>query len=315
MNIKITNNNLKSNDPPYYDLSEYSNITSLDMNITKPQNDDIFVPNNEQINYLFSNLNPNIRAIKCKNIWSDIFSDMVLRRFSQLQKVDVTQCGVTDLGLMELSENLTYINLTACKNITDDGLVHFSKLVNLTSINFTSCNKITSNGMMHLLGLTQLTNLNITSCVNVKDPGMEYLVNMMKLNTIKLGSIGITNIGLSFLSHLVNLTEVDIRDGKSFTDSGLIHLANLSNLKILDCHGCRKLTNTALSFISGLVSLERVNLSICDITDAGLVHLSPLINLKTLDLYGCRNITKGAISHLTNMVNFAELKISPNNLK
>lgn len=71
---------------------------------------------------------------------------------------------------------------------------------------------------------------------------------------------------------------------------------------------CMHITDDGMQRLSGLTSLERLNLYSADVTDAGLQYLSNLTNLRQLDL-SYTQITDDGLQHLRHLFNLEELSL------
>ena len=75
------------------------------------------------------------------------------------------------LKSMVVLKQLTGLDLTNCRKITDEGLKHVAELTQLASINLSNCSQITDTGLRHLGKLRQLRLLNVDHCPRITDAG------------------------------------------------------------------------------------------------------------------------------------------------
>jgi hypothetical protein len=228
---------------------------------------------------------------------------------------------VTDTSLMHVSHLLGLRILDVCngEHITNQGFASLAQLRNLTRLHLrglkvTDANSLSSFGNLQKLGiesdtvtcetmralrpLTNLTALNLSGCCNVADQGLENLSSLIKMRTLELRKLRMTDKGLVALSTMVCLEDLDLSLCEQITGSGFRFLEHLS-LDSLVLDGCREFTDAgvhALAANPSLVrSLVRLDLSNCNqITDQGWQVLPHLKSLRFLHVAGCTNITDQA---------------------
>jgi len=76
--------------------------------------------------------------------------------------------------------NLTYLNLSENRKITDLGLSRLAVLPILTRLNLSSCN-ITNQGIPHLAALKKLEYLDLSYCNRISDEGLRALKPLNRL--------------------------------------------------------------------------------------------------------------------------------------
>ena len=128
-------------------------------------------------------------------------------RLAQLQKLDMTDASVGDVGLAHLSglTRLSSLDLRFTL-VTDAGLVHLKRMTSLESLDL-SRNRITDAGLAHLKALRKLT-------------------------TLKLGYTQVTDAGLVHLEGMTNLVDLDL-ESTPISDAGLARLKGLPRLRCL----------------------------------------------------------------------------------
>jgi hypothetical protein len=126
--------------------------------------------------------------------------------------------------IMTTATKIKTINLSDCKQITDEGL---KNLTNATTIDLSGCRNITDAGLEHL---TNATTINLTFSQKITDAGLAHLTNA---TTIYLGySHNITDEGLA---HLTNATTINLSGCKQITDKGLAHLTKATTIYLINC--------------------------------------------------------------------------------
>lgn len=123
---------------------------------------------------------------------------------------------------------------------------------------------------------------------------------------------------LAPLLDLHHVVALDLRDNPSLRNDEFGPLARLNHLKQLSIARSpgatigvdqyRHALDEVAPALSGLITLEELDLSGTDLTDAGLAKLSRLTNLKRLDLSGTR-ITDQGLQSLQAMSALEELSI------
>jgi hypothetical protein len=126
------------------------------------------------------------------------------------------------------------------------------------------------------------------------DPDLVTLSQLFHLESLKLKECDVSEEGLSALSGLRELKDLDLsrlnhlRYGGGPTglkDSGLIPVQGLTQLQILSLSGNR-ITDKGLDLIAHLPNLETLDIDATDVSDAGLVTLQTMKNLKAVRLGG-----------------------------
>jgi Leucine-rich repeat (LRR) protein len=203
---------------------------------------------------------------------------------------------ITDQGFGSLAQlrNLTRLHLRGLK-VTD--VSSLSSFVNLQQLRIES-DSITCESMRALRSLTNLTSLYLSECCNVADQGLENLSSLIKMRTLGLRKLRMTDKGLVALSPIVCLEDLDLSLCEQITGAGFRFLDHLS-LDSIVLDGCREFTDAGVHALAAnhslMRSLVRLDLSNCDqITDHGWQELPHLKTLRFLHVAGCTNITDQA---------------------
>ncbi|XP_020272793.1 F-box protein At3g58530 [Asparagus officinalis] len=189
---------------------------------------------------------------------------------------------ITDLSIKHLVKNckhITDLNLSGCKNITDQSLFL------IADIQF---------GDLVLLFLP----LNITRCVKLTDVGLQKIlprcVGLQSLNLYALSSF--TDKAYENIANLVGLRFLDLCGAQNLTDHGLSCIARCKNLVSLNLTWCVRITDVGVVAIAqGCRLLEFLSLfGIVGVTDTSLEALSRFCSntLTTLDVNGCTGIKR-----------------------
>lgn len=171
----------------------------------------------------------------------------------------------------------------------------------------TSCDQLTNTGIISFINLQRsLTILDLSSCVRVTDQSLQNIsICLPDLKVLKLKLCrAITDLGITCLSHLLQLEELNVSGCEFITGKGIEELVKEPNLKlkrlylsalanvhessviklaisapnltVLDLSSSRSgVTNRSVQEIfRHLVRLRELHLNFCDrITDAGMLGL------------------------------------------
>jgi len=127
-------------------------------------------------------------------------------------------------GDLEICKGIHEINLSGCKNITDEGLVH---LRGVRVINLSECALITDEGLAHLRGVRVV---DLSGCRNVTDRG---LVHLRGVEGINLSSCD--RVTDAALAHLSGVKVINLSHCTRISDEGLVHLRGV---KVINLTGC-----------------------------------------------------------------------------
>lgn len=238
---------------------------------------------------------PNIESLNltgCFNLSDSWLSQAFMQDVNSLTVLNLSMCKqITDNSLINISQhlkNLEVLDLGGCSNISNVGLLLIAEgLRKLKCLNLRSC-CVSDLGISHLAGLTHpnattvgtlsLEQLSLQDCYKITDDGLRHLSeglhNLKSLNLSFCASI--TDSGLKHLARMVSLRELNLRSSDTISDIGLAYLAeNNSRLTILDVSFCNKVGDQGLLHISqGLFNLRSLSLNACPITDEGLGRIA-----------------------------------------
>lgn len=219
----------------------------------------------------------------------------ILSHLTTLTHLDVNNCRLATIGLSFLTTliDLKYLDISApIGRLTDTEIEHLSFLKGLETLliseSFLSISKF-SLGYLRQLGnlknidlsrndffdgqegftllsfLSSLNTLRISHCTF--GPGNDLTTDSLNfsaftsLTSLTVRNISITNDELLTVSHLTNLTELDIGGSNFITDDGLSYLKPLKSLKLLSLFKVREITDNGLNSLYSLKSLKKLILS------------------------------------------------------
>ncbi len=120
-------------------------------------------------------------------------------------KVGIRIGNIDDATLIHLVNeihnisNLTYLNLSENRKITNKGIASLTVLKDLTRLNLSSCG-LNNRGLPYLKELKKLKHLDISYCNRITDLGVKDLQEMVQLSFLDLqGTPKITTAGLKRL--------------------------------------------------------------------------------------------------------------------
>lgn len=128
-------------------------------------------------------------------------------KFDDVIQIPVQYLGIVDDAVLKLFPNLTYLDASGNKNITDDSII---KLRNLKYLNASGNRKITDRSISKL---SKLTHLDASNNLNITDESVSKLVNLMYLNAAN--SHNITDESVSKLN---KLTHLNASNNQNITD-------------------------------------------------------------------------------------------------
>lgn len=268
----------------------------------------------------------------CKGISDNGFFE-ISENLPNLELLDLGGCHkITDITLETIRDNLRKLkklNLRSCKYITDTGIFRLcsprfnqENTLNtsipsnhhesncsyrhknvrnercLNHVCFNGCNCDSTSEYSDCLSTLEL--LDLHDCQTLTDDSLRSIsCGLKNLKILNLSfCVGISDMGLKYLSSLSQLKEINLRSCNSISDVGLRYLSESDmQLENLDISFCEKIGDIGMDHISqGLQSLHDLSLNSCSITDRGLIKLSQnLTQLKTLKIGQCNKITDEGI--------------------
>lgn len=198
---------------------------------------------------------------------------MALQTMISLTSLNINDCTVTNVGLLELS-NLpcTLRELSAANTgCTDEGLTHIAKIKSLTYLSVAR-NNISDKGVSHMKAMKDLSTLVLDECCAVTSAGvLEFARSMRSLQSLSMAKC----------------TKVDNGDG-------FRRIPKMETLTSLNFSGCENMTLSAETclLLSQSRSLVSLDLSGCSLSRDALEALSSSKSIVTLAICGCRGVTE-----------------------
>jgi len=223
----------------------------------------------------------------CKGVNTSTWKKLA-KKLSSLKYLDISRSDMTDEIMLKFSQipelKLEGINLTACKHLTDNGIVSLVKYQTSLEVLKLACVEITNTTLTSVGKYMQhLRVLDLNSCRQLTDGALSsvkrLLINLDSLNLYscyQLSNKGLTQFlcWTQGINHNIPLRVLVLNGCSSLSDELVSRFTRiLLNLRELDLSSCLHVTDTGLSAItSSLIKLQLLRLSWCiNITDKGLV--------------------------------------------
>lgn len=292
-------------------LRELKSLTSLDLSKSySTRTFDVFKSLKEL---------KNLKSLNLSSYWlsgiatgvAEKFENLpLIKKFKNLKRLDLSSLDIEDHHLDAIGslKQLTALNLSDCRQITDKGINRLKELQNLKELYLAGCTELTSACLLDLKVLTELTKLDISS-VNIRD---EDIVHLKELKNLKMLDISkcwlLTNKGVVQLVELKQLKWLNLALNTQITEKEALVLKELKRLTFLNLHSS-PLTDQALGHIKELKNLTSLDLSKSQLTDQGLFHLTELAKLKDLKLTYCDKLTDLGLLQLKSLPQLTNLTI------
>ena len=124
-----------------------------------------------------------VMRLVSNRVMNDEAVGMLVRRFPAVTSLQFMWLGwhgheVTDEGVQEvcsLLPALTTLDLSSCREVTDEGVRAVSTVPALTSLNLFYCLRVTNEGVLALSSLPALTHLDLCYCDKLTAAGVQAL--------------------------------------------------------------------------------------------------------------------------------------------
>ncbi len=140
----------------------------------------------------------------------------------------------------------------------------------------------------------------------VTDSDLSQLAQLPHLAHLDLSLTRITDHGMQQLKNSPGIVELNLYYTEQITDEGMAAVKSWKRLKRLNLRGT-KVTDTTLEHLSGVTTLEALDVGFAQITDVGLDRLTSLPNLKELVISGNKLTDVGlqALRQLTGLTSLS----------
>ncbi|XP_057966393.1 F-box/LRR-repeat protein 10 isoform X2 [Malania oleifera] len=227
-------------------------------------------------------------------------------------------CRVTDTGfraILHSCSSLYMLRIFHGTQLTDLVFHDISATsLSLTHVSLRWCNLLTNYAVMCLASNKGLRVLDLRDCRSLGDEALQAISNLLQLKILLLDGSGISDEGLSFLSHRVlsSLVSLSVRGCKRLTDKCIAAIFGDSSkheLQELDLSNLPNLSdNGVLLLAKSRVPIVELRMRQCPrIGDTSIMALASMQvdedrwhgnRLRLLDLYDCGSITQLAFRWL-----------------
>ncbi|XP_022051942.2 uncharacterized protein si:ch73-173p19.1 [Acanthochromis polyacanthus] len=237
--------------------------------------------------------------------------------FSQLS---LNQTAVTEATLAVLPTCVPQLRFLSIKQTKVKDVTALAGMSNLHTLNLDGTG-VTEASLEHLASHPALTSLSIGGIPVIDGNHALQIVSGLKLTHLTLpGRHSVTDSGLSFLSKLCLLSELDLTDYTQVTDQGVKQLSTMTSLKKLSLSNTQ-VTNAGLPSLQGLQQLQELCLDRTAVTSPGVAGLiTCLPNLQVLGLASTRvgdTVVRRGLIHCNQLVklNLSRTRITDHGLK
>jgi len=204
-----------------------------------------------------------------------------IRGWNQLRRLNLRGTDITDTSMEYVAgfPALTHLDVSYTQ-VTNNGLEFLPALTQLEEFS-AGGNKISGVGLHALKALPRLKRLNLSGAqkrnsgtwvVTLADPDLETLGQLKGLESLNLGGLRVTDLGLVQLRGLRKLRELDL-SRTEVSGSGLAVLEMLPDLERLVLWNSKRVDDAAIAVLSKLKKLTRLDLAGTAITSAGVETL------------------------------------------
>lgn len=238
--------------------------------------------------------------------------------FSKLKSGEELQNAFKKLSINieEKVYGVPFLNLKLAKQTTDEDLkVLCEHAPTLDFLDLSNCKDITDEGLKHIWQLPNLKTLIIDKNENITSAGFYGIDSKDKcpLKTLIIKDCpGISDHILMFSAKMKNLRRLELFNLENLQDTWIGSIAQMEKLRVLNLSGsCHAISEEKLL---NIFELELTNLNVCrspNFSDKCLEKLSSK-PLKVLDISGCDSVTLDAncLAHLKNMKNLITLYLT-----
>lgn len=277
--------------------------------------------------------------LKLENMDLSDASVAIISKLAKLKKLHISGKKITNEGLAPLAKLTRLEELTIeCPGITDEGLAAVSNLKRLTDLTVREA-KLTLAAYDRLKDLPVLEDVSLSMEVEEDDLYVEKISQVRNYRFLRLNGAGITDASAPHLAKMTGLEGL-VLNQVNMTDTGLSQLTSLTALGDLQLDGCIHLTDKGLAPLGKLPSLLSLSVRSCPwiigpglasfrqvqkldffpVEDANIAHLANLDQLTGLTLSdysddgGHSAISTAGLAHLAKMKNLHWLSLNRSNI-
>jgi len=142
----------------------------------------------------------------------------------------------------------------------------------------------------------------------ITDSDMPLLLRVPGLSKLDLSLTRISDLGLRALRPAPSITDLNLSFAEQIGDEGASAVRNWKHLRRLNLRGT-KITDATLEMLSGVQSLESLDVGFAQLTDVGPSHLTGLNSLRELSIGG-NKLTASGLEFLREMPHLTYLDLS-----
>ena len=209
-------------------LREYLSEETLRLNLENHY----WIKNNviEKIGRMAPNLQ--VLSLRRMKFVNNLVFAQIFKYLHQIQRIDLTDCSgllVTACNLLiDNNRSLSHIQLSGCTNGVDNEVM--KNIANLTTtLNFLDisyCKQVTDEGLVHFSDKTyQLDSLDINGCNGISGPGLKQWLHSFKdtlldLEAALMDQESFSSVFMETLGYCFNLETLDLVGCKGIDDNG-----------------------------------------------------------------------------------------------
>ncbi|KAM3928682.1 uncharacterized protein RB166_006616 isoform 2-T3 [Leptodactylus fuscus] len=246
--------------------------------------------------------------------------DFLLNTNCSLTHLSINQTRVTERTLSLLAERSPELRVLSVKHTKVSDISSLCGLKHLTTLHLDST-LVTEESLQTISSLPALSILTLSGVQSLSSNRVLELLCGLSLTRLLLpGRHSLSDAGLSNLSHMCGLLELDLTDHTQITDEGVQHVSQLTRLRVLTlCN--TSVSDSGLLHLRGLKLLEELSLDRTKVTSRGVSRCIPhLIHLQVLGLSDTRvgdNVLKLGVRKCKNLlkVNLSRTRVTNKGLR
>ncbi|XP_044031816.1 uncharacterized protein si:ch73-173p19.1 [Siniperca chuatsi] len=191
---------------------------------------------------------------------------------SCLSQLSLNQTAVTEATLVVLPTCVPQLRLLSIKQTKVRDVSALAEVSSLQTLNLDGTS-VTESSLEHLATHPALSSLSLAGIPVADGNQALQIISGLKLTQLTLpGRHCVTDSGLSFLSRLSLLSELDLTDYTQVTDQGVSQLSAMARLKKLSLSNTQ-VTDAGLPSLRGLQELQELCLDRTAVTSRGVAEL------------------------------------------
>ncbi|XP_071340975.1 uncharacterized protein [Trachinotus anak] len=209
---------------------------------------------------------------------------------SCLSQLSLNQTAVTEATLVVLPTCVPQLRLLSIKQTKVEDVSALAELSSLQTLNLDGTG-VTEVSLKYLATLPSLSSLSLAGIPVADGNHALQIISGLKLTHLTLpGRHSVKDSGLSYLSDLSLLSELDLTDYTQVTDQGVKQLSNMMRLKKLSLSNTQ-VTDAGLPSLCGLQELQELCLDRTAVTSRGVAEL--IVCLPHLQVLGLASTQVG----------------------